>query len=188
MDNYSLSWKFIKESRNYFFIVSAIFLVFVVIGFFFPIFFIDYINQFIKQIVAQTNGMNSIQLFIFILQNNVSAAFLGLVLGFFLGVMPIFYAAFNGYLIGFVANKVVAVSGGLVLLKLFPHGIFEIPALILSLGLGLRFGMFIFRKKGKRKKDFLYSLENSLRVFLYVIIPLLLIAAIIETGLIILFG
>ena len=33
------------------------------------------------------------------------------------------------------------------LFRLLPHGIFELPAIFISLGLGLRFGMFIFQKE-----------------------------------------
>ena len=83
-----------------------------------------------------------------------------------------------------MANKVAAGNGYLILLRLLPHGIFEIPALILSLGLGLKLGFFIFTKnKKKYLKD---NLINSLRVFVYIILPLLIIAAIIEASLMVL--
>jgi stage II sporulation protein M len=81
---------------------------------------------------------------------------------------------------------VVYEEGILVLWRLLPHGIFELPALFLSAGLGLRLGTFIFRKnKLKSLKNYLFE---SLRVFLFIIFPFLLIAAIIEGILISFFG
>ena len=69
-----------------------------------------------------------------------------------------------------------------VLFRLVPHGIFELPSFIISLGLGLRLGLYLFLKK--RGETFSGNLENVLRVFIFVILPLLLIAAFIETMLI----
>jgi len=184
-ENYMQSWKFIKEGRNYFYLVTCLFILFAIIGFIFPVFFQEFIKKFIENISEQISGMNFFQLFIFILQNNLKTAFIGLISGVFIGIIPLFLILFNGYVLGFIANKVVSVSGYSVLFQLLPHGIFEIPAVILSLGLGLRLGMFIFKKKGRRKKELRKSFGNSMKVFLYIIIPLLIIAAFIETFLII---
>ena len=59
------------------------------------------------------------------------------------------------------------------------------PAVFISLGLGLKLGMFIFSKKPGlelRKRFF-----ESLNVFLFIVVPLLIIAAIIEGILIFIF-
>ena len=73
-------------------------------------------------------------------------------------------------------HKAVSLEGILTLWKLFPHGIFEIPAVIISLGLGLRLGITLMFKTKKFKKESF----SSLLVFLLVVTPLLIIAAIIE--------
>jgi len=66
----------------------------------------------------------------------------------------------------------------LTLWKLFPHGIFELPAVFISLALGMKLGTFIFQKKKMNSfKDYLW---NSFRIFIFVVIPLLVIAAFIE--------
>ncbi len=130
--------------------------------------------------------MSFLQLFVFILQNNLITAFFGLLLGVFLGLFPLLLTFLNGYVLGFVANLSVGIGGFSSLWRLVPHGIFELPALIISLGLGLKLGMFVFSKNPK--KQLVYDLENSLRVFLFVILPLLIVAGLIETGLLILLG
>jgi uncharacterized membrane protein SpoIIM required for sporulation len=73
----------------------------------------------------------------------------------------------------------VAENGIFVLWRLLPHGFFELFAVFISLGMGLKIGGFIFQKK---KINFLRdNFLNSFKVFLFIIIPLLIIAAIIES-------
>ena len=185
--NYEKCWKYLKESKKYFLIIIVILALSGLIGFLYPVFLIEMIQDFVQEIVEKTEGMGFLQLFLFIFQNNLMTAFFGLLLGIIFGLFPLFLAVLNGYVLGFVMNFSVGAGGFSILLRLLPHGIFEIPALIISLGLGLRLGSFVFAKKNK-KQVLKYNLENSLRVFLFVIIPLLLIAGIIETGLIFLLG
>lgn len=184
--NYEKCFKYLKESKNYFLIIIIVLGFFSIIGFLFPVFLIDMIREFVQEIVEKTEGMGFFQLFVFIFQNNVMTAFFGLLLGLVLGLFPLLLAMVNGYVLGFVANFSVSVAGISILFRLLPHGVFEIPALIISLGLGLKLGMFVFAKHGTRKQVLKYDLENSLRVFLFVVVPLLLIAGLIEAGLIIL--
>ena len=96
------------------------------------------------------------------------------------------FAILNGYLVGFVASMAVGSGGVIVLWRILPHGIFELPAVFISLGLGLKFGTFIFQKK--ILESFRRFLWNSLRVFLLIVLPLLIIAAIIEGCLIFIAG
>lgn len=181
---YAACWEYLKESKIYFLVVFSIFLVATVFGFFFPVFFIEFIKNFIQQLAEKTTNMNFFQLLIFIFQNNLITAFMGLVIGIIFGLFPVFLVVFNGYVLGFVAGKTFKLLGFTSLWRLLPHGIFELSALIISLGLGLKLARFIFVKSGKRKKQLAYDLENSLRVFVYIVLPLLIIAAIIETILI----
>ena len=181
-----MCWKYLKESKIYFLIVLGIFIFSVILGMFFPVFLVDYITELVKKLAEETSGLNFLQLFFFILKNNLITAFFGLIFGIVFGLFPVSLAFLNGYVLGFISGKVADVAGFSSLIRLLPHGVFEIPALVLSLGLGLKLGMFLFVKN--KRKQLKYDLENSLRVFLFVIIPLLLIAGVIETGLIFLFG
>ena len=96
-------------------------------------------------------------------------------MGIILGIFPIWVSIQNGYIIGFVINKVVALEGPLILWKLIPHGIFELPAIFISIGVGLKIG----EKVLKRDSPGVFLL-NSLKVFLLIVLPLLIIAAVIE--------
>jgi len=130
--------------------------------------------------------MSQGELVSFIFFNNLQSSFLGMIFGFFLGIFSVITIVVNGYLLGFVSARVVQEGGVFVLWRLLPHGVFELPALFISMGLGLKLGMFVFYKKRfKTLKTFFW---NSLRVFVFVIIPLLVIAAVIEGSLIVLTG
>lgn len=184
IDNWKKSWKFLKESKNYLIFIAILFLASLLLGLILPIFFQEMIMNFIKQVVIQTKDLNFLQLFFFILQNNLLTAFSGLILGVVFGIIPVFFTILNGYVLGFVMNKVAYVDI-LSVFKVLPYGIFELSAVIISLALGLRLGMFIFRKR-KNKKVFYSDMENYFRIFLFIVIPLLVVAALIEAGLIIL--
>jgi stage II sporulation protein M len=123
--------------------------------------------------------MNFIELFWFIFSNNIKVTFIGLISGIFFGILPLLTSIANGYLLGFVSSLVIIEENFLSLWRILPHGIFELPAVFISLGLGLKLGMFIFQKK--KIKYLKKNLYNSLKVFFLIILPLLLVAAIIES-------
>jgi stage II sporulation protein M len=179
-ENYSSSWEYIKESKKYIYSSIAVFLVAALTGFFIPA--PTQINQlimgFIEDLLLKTQGMNFLEITSFILLNNLQSGLLGIAYGIILGIFPVIMAFANGYLIGFVASESVSVGGIFILWRIVPHGIFELPALFISLGLGIKLGTFIFKKdKLKTLKEYAWS---SLKVFVLIIVPLLLVAAIIE--------
>ena len=186
--NYGETWDYIKESRNFIYSIIAIFVLFTVFGFVLPVpaELEARIMDFIEQLLKQTEGLSQGELIRFIFWNNIQSSFVGMLFGVVLGIFPVISALVNGYLLGFVASRAADGSGLFVLWRLFPHGIFELPALFISLGLGLRLGTFIFeRDKLKTLKRYLLK---SAKTFLFVVIPLLIIAAIIEGSLISLMG
>lgn len=181
---YQKSWNYIRESKKFILIVLGIFLISALIGFFAPTpeFISKQITEFIKEILLKTEGMSQSQLISFIFLNNIQSSFFGMVFGIFLGIFPAISAIANGYLLGFVANFAIQEDGIFSLWRIFPHGIFELPAIFISFALGLRLGASIFSRKKFRK--FNENFISSLKTFILIIIPLLIIAAIIEGTLI----
>lgn len=183
-EEYIKSFNFLRESKKFIFWIIAIFLFLGIIGFFVPPSeeISKTIMEQLKEIVEKTQGMNVFELILFIFFNNIQTSFSGMIFGFLLGIVPIIVTLVNGYLLGFVSAMSVDLEGVSSLLSLLPHGIFELPAVFISLGLGLKFGSFIFQKDIlKSFKDFFW---NSIRVFILIVIPLLIIAAVIEGSLI----
>ena len=120
---------------------------------------------------------------IFIFIKNVSALVLSFALSPIFCLMPILALIANGWLLAFVSSAVVKEkSFGYILAGLLPHGIFELPALILAQAAALSFGtmamLALFRKE--KRELLLPSLKQNLR-YLMVALALLLPAAIIET-------
>jgi stage II sporulation protein M len=187
VDLWQESLTYLKEARNYIYFVVILFFISAIIGFAFPGQFV-FFNELLKDLSSQIEGKGLLGLTWFILQNNVLSAFMAMIFGVVLGIMPIISVLINGTLLGYVYNLVSAESGFGVIIFLLPHGIFELPAVLISLGLGVYFGMFIFARRGKKKKEFLRRFWSSLKVFLTVVLPLLVVAAIIEGLLIYLTG
>jgi len=119
----------------------------------------------------------------FIFMKNVSALLLSFIFSPILCLLPILSLIFNGVLLSFISAIVVQEeSVGLLLAGILPHGIFEIPALILGNAAALSFGatvMLVLLKK-RRGELLLPSLRRNL-FYLVIALALLLPAAIIET-------
>jgi stage II sporulation protein M len=176
--------KYLNESRNYVFFIVLLFLISVIFGYVYDYKFL-FFNELIQKLVLEIQGKNLFEITIFILQNNLFSCFLGLFLGVFFAFIPAVICVVNGLLIGFVIKKVVFLTSFVELWKLLPHGIFELPAVFISLGLGIKLGAFII------SKDPFFVLKQriyeSANVFLLIVFPLIVLAAIIESVLIFLF-
>ncbi len=177
---YKQCWNFIKESKYFIWSIVIIFFAFVFVGYFIPApdYLSESIMKFLEDLINQTKGMSPGKLISFIFFNNLQSSFIGMVLGVFFGFFSILFALFNGYVLGFVSAIAVKAENGLVLLQLLPHGIFELPAIFLSLGLGIKLGSFVFKKD--KLNSFKEYFSNCIKIFLLVIVPLLILASIIE--------
>jgi len=120
------------------------------------------------------------QIFLFIAGNNIFKGFLWMLLGLIFGIPPLLFIALNGFFVGWVAyDASVRHSIEFAVVALTPHGIIEIPAFLVSMAAGMRLGYQLIntlRHRGSLKAE----LVRSLRLFVMRIIPLLLLAAIIE--------
>lgn len=174
---------YIYNSRNYIFFVIALFLLFFIIALLLPVpnTIAEQLKELITQLAEKTQGLNLMGLIFFILQNNILVSFIGLFLGFLLGIVPVILTISNGYVLGYVFKLVINADGISSLWKILPHGIFELTAVFISLGLGMKLGASLFKKNSV--EEFLKRLILSLRVFIFVVVPLLILAAVIEGSL-----
>ena len=133
----------------------------------------------LSRILAPFSVLTVILIFI----KNVSALVLSFVLSPILCLVPVLALVVNGWLLAFISSAVVQEKSlGFVLAGLLPHGIFELPALIMGQAAALSFGtMTILALLQKRKRNLLLpNLKHNLR-YLLIALALLLPAAIIET-------
>ncbi len=178
---------YLRSLRLYVLTVFIIFLCSGIIGYFglfnelfdVALGWIEELSESMKDIGGSYPAWVSFMLFFFVIfLNNTFTCFLDIMLGPFAGIFPVFSAFVNGGLIGWFAQR----QGLFVLIALIPHGIFELPAFLLSTAIGLKLGRELFRHRHER--DLIGELKRGLWVYFILIIPLLLVAAIIESILI----
>lgn len=120
-------------------------------------------------------------LFLLISSNNVIKAFFMMLLGILWGIIPVLFILLNGYAIGMIVSITLAESGiATILLGTLPHGVLEIPAVVLAASYGVWLGER-FVKKLRKETALNIHVKKSIGVFLKIILPLLVIAAFIET-------
>lgn len=129
-------------------------------------------------IVQEDGSFNVLALF----ANNLRAMVLGILYGFipFL-YLPALALGVNAAILGMLASLI---DGQWLLLAagILPHGIFELPALFLSLAAGLCLCKNINAYIRKNEKGIMKPLLlNILRVTVLLVLPLLVIAAVMET-------
>jgi stage II sporulation protein M len=179
-------YSFLKESKWYIVFSLGIFSLVFLFGFIFPIFFRERIILLLQELMLSIEGKNLPELISFIMFNNIKASFFAMIFGIFIGIFPIITLVFNGYILGFVARETAEQQGILILWRVLPHGIFELPAIFFSVGIGLKIGIDLFNKNWKKKLK--YNFKEGLRFFVFVVVPALIIAAIIEGFLIFYYG
>ncbi len=175
----------IKENKNNIKIISYLFILGLILGILYHYMLPQEIMEYLKEIVLNLETSSAIEISIFIMLNNIKVALYSMILGIFLGIVPMLGALTNGFVIGSIIRKTVQQTSMLTLWRLFPHGIFEIPAILIAFSFGLRLGKSWIKKNKENmfkisKKGLLDAIIESINVFIIIILPLLIIAGIIE--------
>lgn len=188
MEIYRNSIVYVVESKNFIYFGMGIFLLFFIFGLIFPtpLAIEEFIKKILKEILFSFQGLDGLEIIAAIFWNNLSVVFFGLVFGIFFGIVPFFSLVVNGYVVGYVVKNVVIASESLSLLKMIPYGIFELFAIFVGLGLGIKLGFSLFTRAGT--KLFFQRLKITFKILLFIILPLLLLAAAIEGWMIIFLG
>lgn len=170
---------YVSECKVQIYSILVIFFVSAFFGFLFSD-KLGFIKELLREILSRVEGLNSVELIFFILQNNVQSAFFGMFFGVFLGIFPLFNAIGNGVVLGYVSSLVISEGSVLDLWRLLPHGILELAGVFISLGMGLKLGGFVFAKSGERINVLKERIYKGANAFLLVVLPMLILAAIIE--------
>ncbi len=167
----------------YFLIVCATFVVAFVIGFFAPASAGRQLLEGIDTYVDQFRGMPGGAVFWYIFVHNVLASLLVLGAGLVFGVVPTVAVCFNGFILGIVYREGSEAYGYVgAALRLLPHGMFEIPAFLFAATYGLWLGVTVIRRMRKKEVPRLRNcIEHAFRRYFAVTFPLLVVAAGIET-------
>ncbi len=174
------------EFRNQLRITGIAFLVLLVLGFITGLILPHMAEQFVGFLagqmgdIAQQEGVSLLGL---LLSNNLRASLFTV----FYGLLPYIYLpalslGMNSLVLGFFAAYYVnnGQSFLVYLAGIVPHGIFEIPALIFSIAMGLYLCQHLTDTKSRQEGSLLQLLQQLLRVYVLRVIPLLAIASVVE--------
>lgn len=142
----------------------------------------DYFAATLAEFVKMFAGMPRWKLAGAIFLNNALKTLMAILLGMAFGVVPGIFLLANGVALG-VALSLSVQARGLwpSLLSILPHGVLELPAVFLGTSIGLLLGIqTIKRLLGRSEITLGTELPNAMRYYFTVILPLLLLAALVE--------
>ncbi len=129
---------------------------------------------------AILESVGPVTLFLIIFFNNTIKAFFAALLGTFFGIAPLLLLIANGYMLGIVSYFVIEEFGlTLLVWGIIPHGIIELPLLIITAGYGFWLGDS-FVKKIRHKKPMKHNVRIVMRMFSKCFFPLFFFAAFLE--------
>jgi stage II sporulation protein M len=185
MKNGATDKTLIMSYKKWIFIAVGLFAIGMAIGLAMPTNIAGLLTEDLAAIEALASILGPFQVttVLIIFLKNVSALLASFLFSPLLCLVPILALTVNGWLLSFVSVIIVQEESlGLLLAGLLPHGIIELPALIIGEAAALSFGaMTIVALIAKnRRSQLLPNLKQNLR-YLVIAFALLLPAAIIET-------
>ncbi|KKP70305.1 hypothetical protein A2X44_01175 [candidate division CPR3 bacterium GWF2_35_18] len=180
---------YLKNNKKWLLISSSVFGIGFLLGFVIVLIFpqiltiiIKFFQQVLSKEIESLASQNDIQSVYLIFTRNFKAALVFSFGGIFFGFLTLTGLFFNGFILGVVVGGVILSGQFLVVMAtVLPHGIVEIPAIILSGAWGFRLGLdwILDSSKGKRGLVFWSNFKNLLK-FVPIMFLLLFIAACIE--------
>lgn len=199
MNYYKTEWTNFKTFYKKDFLISiALIFISAIVTYFLLGGFMDEANlKLLKQGLGEsfeskgfTSDLSHTEVALYLFLNNTRAMLFSLVMGLVpLLFLPYFAIILNGAIIGFVlflttvsGESLLAVFG----LGILPHGVTEITAMCLSASLGLHLCKRMTKKlipalfKDKTEEAFSITLKRTLKTFVFVAFPLIVVSALIE--------
>ena len=177
-------YKYLSSLKRLIIFSTIIFVSSVLIGFVSTIIYPEKIKILINPIqdlAEKARGLNDLELFGLIFINNGIKIIAVILLGIFLGIIPLFFLFINGYLVGVVAFLTQEIKSWSVFwFGILPHGILEIPALIIGAGMGIKLGNSFLNSVSKKERRLKKDLKEAIVFSVRFLVPLIFIAAFIE--------
>jgi stage II sporulation protein M len=182
----NLAGMFDRTIKPYILILTLIFAVSFLAGTFVPSPIGRKMTEMFQAMAGDYRELAGGMLFFNILVQNVMATMFVVISGLIVGIIPTFAVGSNGFGLGVLFRQATEVSGySKAALTVLPYGVFEIPALLIAASYGLWLGVVVVRRmRGKEPTPLKPLLEHAFRRYFAVVFPLLVVAATIETALI----
>jgi stage II sporulation protein M len=175
-----------RALKSYLLILTLIFSVAFLAGLLAPSSTREELTKSFRGFAENYRGLEGGKLYFTILLHNVMASIFVLISGVIVGIIPTFAIGANGFVLGVAYSQVAEMVGySKAALKVLPHGVFEVPALLLAASYGLWLGVTAVRRmRGMESTLLRFHIEHAFRRYFAVVFPLLIVAAAIETVLI----
>jgi stage II sporulation protein M len=176
-------WEYVSKLRPIFALTFLLYIYSIFIGYTLGDQISPQVFEGIFSNIPDPTEVSNIEMFMALAYHNTYAMFIYMASGILLGIPPLMFIAFNGFFVGYISFNAAKIQGlGFVFATILPHGVIEIPALILSSSMGVGLGYQIIHRLMKREGIRNY-VADSIKVFIKRIVPLLVLAAGIETAL-----
>lgn len=144
-------WRDLKSNKSMLLVSTILFAVGIVAGILLVEPLGNYLREQLQQLQVVKEQLNQgqhveLNYFVFIFLNNAIKSVLIIYLGIFIGIIPVIFLVMNGMIIGFLLRTYDMQGQDVVTLivkGLLPHGIFEIPAILIAAAYGLKFGKLV---------------------------------------------
>ena len=153
----------------------------ITLGYFFPPQNVSEILQQLGEVLQPLESASSVSSALSIFLNNAIKALVVIILGMLIGIPPFIFICANGLIVGTLISVIMPESGpAVVAASLAPHGVIEIPLVLLATALGISIGWESIKKLRGRNSMVKFQLLRSLKIYLKLILPGLAVAAIVE--------
>lgn len=186
--------EYLYSSRKYVLAAVAVFTVSFIAGILISAKYPEASEKVLEMMKVAYGGITALDPFgmmIAIFKNNLQSTFIALLLGLGFGIFPFAVAMLNGLVLGILVESFIKTKGAFfVLAAILPHGILELPIVLISIGIGFRLGhavylSFIRLKTGHELlhelEQLWYELKQGIIFYIKIVVPLLLLAAVIES-------
>lgn len=127
-------------------------------------------------------SLNPLLIMLAIFLKNFLACAMSVILGLGFGLVPLLVLTSNGFMIGVVSYSIIHKQGLLYLLAgIVPHGIIELPTILLGISFGFRLGYLLVLTILGERADLAGETRIAVHFLVRWFLPLLFLAAAIET-------
>jgi len=174
----------LRSLKYHFLFITAIFFIAAVTGYLYGASDETYSDAIIEELGEEFSDLMDLSapMIVFnIFTRNTFLSFIALVSGIVFGLIPLGFIALNGVLIGVIMQMAEKEMGSFfVIMAIVPHGIIELPMVILSSAIGLKLGQELLCMLIDRDSNIKEEFIKGIRTFTVLVIPFLLVAAFIE--------
>ncbi|AEH60350.1 protein of unknown function DUF95 transmembrane [Methanosalsum zhilinae DSM 4017] len=184
-EKYFQEKEYLKSFRIQLILITAVFIVSAIAGYIYASLSPEFASAAmgeLDQLVEIIEDLPLLGIMLFIFFNNAIKSLFALVMGVAFGIIPLLFIAYNGVILGVVVQVIAAERGFMfVVAGILPHGIIELPVVLISSAIGMKAGYETLKAVSGKDANIKEELVKGIRFYMKWIVPLLFVAAVIET-------